>query len=522
MFALKAIVSGVVAMTLLSGCAATSITQAQMSKTVNDRVGSAMNKFQEETAPAARVAIVDENPVDFVKTAEPEIKGDVTLKMSSAAFGPIVSELAKQKGYSLVFGDNVDVLRKVTLNFDRVFSEEAIRTIALTAGYVAVFDKSSKTIYVSETGSYVFRLPPTVFNKLVAEYDVGGDATGSGSSDSSSGGSGGSGGSSMKTEFKITGDTKSEQDTVKDFLKSVAGPTTKISVTKAGYVHVSGTAQGIKRVHDFLKPFVREAMAQVVVDASIVEVALSDSFDAGIQWGKVIDKATSGAFINGSSALGSGLAAAGSAGGSTANMVSSIASAAGAGSASGAINLYRVGASSTSIIKALKTYSDTNVVSNPKLYATSGTPATYFDGKEIPYLASIEKTAATANTGASESGKIAFAVSGTSFSIIPNVLDDKTVSMTVLPVMSETGEYETFMANQKVPSTSKRNSFNSIVLETNKTLILGGLRVTNNSKSTTLAANTASNNTTREVVILLRVSIERPSRDFQILVSESI
>ena len=525
MFALKSITCGVLALSMLSGCAATSVTQAQMNKMVDDRVSNAMTSFQEAKPSTARVAVVDESPVDFVKTAEPEIKGDVSLKMSSAAFGPIISELAKQKGYSLVFGDNVDVLRKVTLTFDRVFNEEAIRTIALTAGYVAVFDKASKIVYISETGSYVFRLPPNVFNRLVATYEIGGDSSSSGSSGSSGSSSGSGGGSgsnsSMKTDFTIKGGNSSEEDGMKTFLKNLAGSSTKVSVTSAGYVHVSGTAQGIKRVQDYLKVFARDAMAQVVVDVSIVEVALTDSFDAGIQWGKVVDKATSGAFINGSSTLGSGLAAAG-AGAGTGGLVSSIASIAGANSSGGALNLYRVGASSTSIIKALKTYSDTNIVSNPKLYATSGTPATYFDGKEVPYLADIEKTAATANTGASESGKISFAVSGTSFSIIPEVLDDKRVSMTVIPFMGETGNYDTFMTNMKVPERTKRNSFNNVIAETDKTLILGGLRVASNSKSTTLASNTASNNSTKEVVILLRVSIDRPAKDYQILVSESI
>lgn len=512
---------------VLSGCATPMLTSSQMKNKVADRTSEAVSNFQKSTDTAARVKIVEPSPVDdYVKTEEPMLKGDITMKSASAPIGPVLMELAKKEDYSVVFSDNIDVYRKVSLNLNQAFTEEAIRTVAYLAGYAAVFDKDRKIVYISETANFVFKLPSNIFSKLDAEYSFGGDASSaggsSGGSSSSGGGSSGSS-SSLKTEFKITGTTSAEGDGLASFLKTMGGSGVEVSTTKGGLINVKGSAQGIYRIHSFLKKYYQAARSQVVIESSIVEVGLTNSFEFGIQWGRVMDAASKGAFIGGSSALATAAVAAGT-GGSTSSLITQASQMAATNSANGGLGIYRVTANSSTIIKALGQFTDVNVVSQPTLWAMNNTPATFFDGSRVPYLASLEQTQATTTGGSpTETGTVDFAINGISFSVIPSIMDKKSVEITLTPVLSQTGAMSSFLNDKmKVPTQGSKNSFMRVVAESGKTMILGGLKTSEDSKDTTVASSTGRTNSTKEIVILLKATILPAPSNADPLFMESI
>jgi type II secretory pathway component GspD/PulD (secretin) len=194
-----------------------------------------------------------------------------------------------------------------------------------------------------------------------------------------------------------------------------------------------------------------------------------------------------------------------------------------AASGNGGLGTYRVSASSASIINALAQFTDVEVVSQPRLLSMNNVPATFFDGTQIPYLGSVQQTAGSAaGSEPTVSGSVAFAIDGVSFSAIPSVVDGNTVQITLIPVLSSVGELKSFLNGAlTAPAQSNKQTFMRVLAESNKTLILGGIRYRSDTRHTSLAVSTGSKTGSKEIVILLRANVVA-APDFDPIVSESL
>lgn len=508
--------------TLFAGCATPFATQEQAKSITQSRTADAVNEFVKQQRTGA-VREITEPLSEFRRTEAPVKRGDVYVKAASTPFAPILNELTKKSGYSIAFGENVDPMRKVTVDFNGAFTEEAIRTTAFLAGYAAVFDRDSRTVYIAETATYNYRLPSAVFKSLQATYNVGGDPANSASSSSSSGAqgsSGGGGGTSLKAEFSIGGKEGTNGTGITKFMTDLAGKNAEVLVTDQGVISVRGNAQALRRMNDFIKGFAHDAMTQVEIEASVIEVSLTKDFSLGIQWGKVLNGANSGVFAGSNGDLAAAQIKA--QGGDSTSLIGAAAQAA----ASGSLGGYRTTASSAAIINSLMQFTDVNIVSQPKLVSLNNNPATYFDGTQIPYLGSISQTAsATSGTSTANptvTGSVSFAIDGVSFSAVPSVINKSSVQITLLPVLSSVGQFSTFLNGQvTAPSQSNRQTYMRVVAETGKTLVLGGMRYNKNVKDTSYGASTSQKSTSKEVVILLRAYVTPPN-DSDIVMNESL
>ncbi|KWT98312.1 MULTISPECIES: hypothetical protein [unclassified Variovorax] len=509
--------------TLISGCATPFATQQQAKDITDARAAAAVKDFVKQGASGS-VREITEPLNDFRRTEAPAKRGDVYVKAASTPFAPLVSELSKKLGYSVAYGEGVDPMRKVTVDFNGSFSEDAIRTTAFLAGYAAVFDRDNRTLYIAENATYNFRLPSAVFKSLQAQYNVGGDpANSSASTSGASGGSGGggsAGGTSLKAEFTIAGKEGTDGKALIKFMSDMAGKNAEVLVTDQGVVSVKGNAQALRRMSDFIKNFARDAMTQVEIEASVIEVSLTKDFSLGIQWGRVLNGASRGMFAGGSSDLAS--AAVKAAGGDMSSLIGSAASAAAQGSLGG----YRTTASSAAIINSLMQFTDVNIVSQPKLVSLNNNPATYFDGTQIPYLGSVQQTNNTTTGGSTGaptvSGSVSFAIDGVSFSAVPSVVNKSSVQITLLPVLSSVGSFSNFLnGTLTAPTQSNKQTYMRVVAESGKTLILGGIRYNKDVKDTSIASTTGQKSTSKEVVILLRANVIPPT-DNDIIMSESL
>ena len=503
----------------LAGCAVPSLTTDQATSVTSNRATQAIQEFQ-KSAPVAAVREIDEPRLDFTKTDAPRIRGDVNINAKAAPFAPLLSELAKKAGYSVAFGDMVDLNRKITIDYTNALTEDAIRTTAFLAGYAAVVDKQNRTIYISDIATYTFRLPAGVFSALQAQYNVGGNpanAGGSGGGAGGAGGGGGGGGTSLKAEFNISGREGSNGAGLSKYLQDLAGKNSEVIVTENGIISVRANAQALKRVHGFMKTFAKDAMTQVEIEASVVEVALTNEFSVGIQWGKVMQTATAtrGTILGGAGAV-------------TQAMTGTDPIAAMTGLVNGAGNTgmgsFRVGASTTSIINALAQFTEVNVVSQPRLLSMNNVPATFFDGTQLPYMGSIQQTQGSGtNAQPTVTGTVAFAIDGVSFSAIPSVVDNGTVQITLIPVLSSVQGFSEFLNGQlTAPRQANKQTFMRVLAESNKTLVLGGIRYSADTKDTSLATSTGKKSTAKEIVILLRTNVVAPPADFDPIVSESL
>ncbi|MBC7780522.1 MAG: hypothetical protein H7125_10525, partial [Proteobacteria bacterium] len=105
--------------------------------------------------------------------ATPE-SGEVSVSASSVPFGALITNMARDHQYSVLFMEGVQVNRPVTVHLRDLSAEAAMRRLALAAGFALVVDRVGRTVTVADSASYTFRLPLHVMQRLVAQYSVGG------------------------------------------------------------------------------------------------------------------------------------------------------------------------------------------------------------------------------------------------------------------------------------------------------------------------------------------------------------
>lgn len=509
---------------LLAGCATPHLTYDGMSNTTRERATKEVQAVVALPARAAAVREIDEPYLDFKRVAAQKQRGNVKLKSAAGAFGATLDEVAKQAGYSVTYGDNVDATRKVTASFNHAFSEDVMSDLAYLAGYVAVIDRERRMVTVADTATYTFKLPAGLFSNVNASYDVGGNASSSGSGGGSGGGAGGgsSGGAQLQAKFSINGSEGSSGKSTQKIIADIAGGNTQVTLTEMGFLSVRGNVQALRRVHDFLRKMSNDAMTQVDIEASVVEVSLTKEFKMGIQWNKVIETATGARGVGGAADTAIAGIAKDLSGTPSPVAVDALIGA----SANAGIGAFRLGASSASLIQALSQFSDVKVVSQPRLSPMNNTPATFFDGNQVPYLGSVQQTAASAAGGApTVSGAASYAIDGLSFSVVPQVVDKNRVQITLIPVLSTVGAFEKFQLGAgsalTVPHQANKQSYMRVLAESGKTLVIGGIRSGLDSSDTSVGVSTGNRSVSKEVVILLRASVV-PAPDYDPLVAQSL
>ncbi len=510
---------------LLAGCATPHMTFQGMQDATQEHASAAVQAIAATPMKPASVRELDEPYIDFKHVAASRAHGNVTIKAAGAPFAPLLADVARHAGYSVVFADNVDVTKKVTVEFNSAMAEDVMRNMSFLAGYAAVIDHDRRIVTIADTATYTFKLPAGLLSSLQASYNVGGNSANAGSSSSgSSGGSGGSsgGGTTLQAAFTVTGKEGASAATLQQLIKDVAGGNAQVTISDLGFLSVRANAQSLSRVHDFLRKLSNDAMTQVDIEASVVEVTLAKNFQMGIQWDKVIQTAVGGIGVSSGTAL-STIAGNLATGGTTSAAVNSLISASGN---TGGIGAFRLTASTASIITALQSFSDVKVVSQPHLFSMNNTPATFFDGTQIPYLGSVSSTASTVSGGSpTVSGSTSFAIDGLSFSVIPSVVDDKQVQITLIPVLSTVGAMQTFNLGSgstlQVPLQTNKQTYMRVLAESGKTLVIGGIRTGSDDKETSVASSTGVQSSSKELVILLRAAVV-PAPEFDPVVAESI
>jgi type II secretory pathway component GspD/PulD (secretin) len=268
-------------------------------------------------------------------------------------------------------------------------------------------------------------------------------------------------------------------------------------------------------VGQFLNRYVAMSMRRVEVEASIVEVTLTDEFRYGIDWTRVLAGGTRGSV----SLLGAAGAGVPGAAGLAASVVQ------------GSIAV---------VLRALQQYTTVRVISQPRVLAMNNTPSVIFDGQQLPYIPGVAATIVPGVAGGTTttSASAAFAVDGVTLSLQPDILSDTEVQLTIVPVLSRVQEFQTFElgAGSRVTAPVQRThqSLMQVVARSGSTLILGGIRsaVGDDTRGGLpglvdvpvaggLLSRSTRRTSTREVVVLLRATVI-PAGSPDILFSEAL
>lgn len=504
----KRILSICVGCAIVSGCA-TDVTQ----KSASDLKNTAMADSQlsiEDANPNSTLEVLDEPYVDRSPVLyNPQSSKKIDLIASDTRLTDVLSSAAEGLGYSVSFSDNTDPNKRLSLNLKNVPAFEGLKKAAFTAGYALIVDKVNKDLIVSNTATWVYKIDPSIFDESAGKYNV---------STKSSGSSGDGSGTDSEGGFSISGESKSQdRDSFEKSIRSLVEfdpKDARVTINwTTGLITVSSDIQSLYRSKAFIEETVRQATTKVMVKSAILQVALKDSQQAGIDWQDMLNSSHfTGSISN------------------IANVITDT------GGLTGTITTGSVQA----VIRAIAEKNSLSVLAQPQLLAANHKSSTIFNGKEIPYLGKVESTNNGSNVSISAEGQ--YAQDGISFSIIPHVLDNENISLKILPTVSKVGDMKVFnFGNQEdggvkleMPEKERKQMFIEMNAKDGQTIIIGGQTTGLNKDSAngipglvnhkylnTLFGVTGNENGQEELVILVSTRIIPPPQ-INTLVSETL
>lgn len=251
---------------------------------------------------------------------------------------------------------------------------------------------------------------------------------------------------------------------------------------EAGIINVRATSKQHERVQEFLDKVMSSVKRQVLIEATIVEVRLSDSFQAGIDWSRLNNSATNsgfqfrqqlGAQTNSISGTGNNFSTSANAFGVVPN----------AGFVAGYLNpISRIGNIAASI-NLLEQFGTTKVLSSPKLMVLNNQTAVLKVVDNIVYF-----TVQSQQSQGSVGGGILSTVTTTAntvpvgvvMTVTPQINDGGNVNINVRPTVSRVLGYKSdpnpnLKIESLVPEIQVREMESMLQILSGNTAVLGGL-----------------------------------------------
>jgi general secretion pathway protein D len=193
--------------------------------------------------------------------------------------------------------------------------------------------------------------------------------------------------------------------------------------------------------------------SQVLVEATIVEVTLSDEFSMGLEW-----FFKSGAVADGKNGL--GRLDLGSAG------LASL-------SPGFSYSLSDGGGNVRAVLNALASDSRLRVISSPSLMVLDNTSATIDVGDQVPIRTSESSSIASAGSDSIITSTIQYRDTGVKLQVTPRVNNSKTIIMEIAQNVSTVDQTKTSGIDS--PTINQRNIQTTVAVKSGETIVLGGL-----------------------------------------------
>lgn len=491
---------------------------------------------------------VDDLPDSVQADLMPDVDGSRSSANSSVKRFRVQAQNVNAKTFfaSLVQGTDYsvivhpDVAGQVTLNLSDVTLDEVLDSVRDIYGYDVV--KNGKVIQVYPAGLRTETIPVDYLQfkrrgmslttittgSVTSEYDDD-DSNSSGSNNSSTTSSSSNSNSDdyssddgMSTETNATGGTRIETTNKSDFwpqlqkaVKSMVGSGSGRSVIvspQAGVITVRAYPNELREVKAFLGASQKRLHRQVVLEAKIMEVTLSDGYQQGINWsnlsgsigGTTISGGTSGAgIVPGLYTIGDLL------GGGT-NMVIS-------------------DGNFTAVMNFMATQGDLNVLSSPRVTASNNQKAVIKVGEDKYYVTGVDGEVGSGdNANVAQNVDLTPFFSGISLDVTPQIDDKGNVMMHVHPAVIDvtTDNTSIDLGDQggtfqlPLAKSSIRESDTVVRAKDGDVIVIGGLMSTSSIDQTTkvpflgdipglghLFRNTNQLTKKTELVILLKPTV---------------
>jgi len=428
---------------------------------------------------------------DFVPVSEeisPLKTRLVSISARNTPLRDVLYVIAEATGMNLVMERDVVPDTPVTMTLKDVTAENAFNTVFAAVDYF--YSIKGNLLLVKATDTRIFELGHPAITQAYST-DIGGDIL---SGSSSSGTSG-----STSIKGTVTQSTKSDAtafnfwDTMEKSISSIisgtqasstaaatgAAQTATVQTTTAqtttaapqqgvivnrltGTIIVTATKKNIENVEQYLNVVKKVMNRQVIIEARIIEVQLSDSFKYGIDWDFV------GRWTN----VGS---------------ISTLGTARFSEAVSDTLPSFNIGIAGgdfTSLLKALQQQGEVRTLSNPRVNIMNGQTSLLSVGRTTNFISKIETTTST-TTGA---GITTFTVetssilSGVILGIVPYINEYGEISMTITPIVSnlvELKEKTVGSASEgtqlSLPTVDLRELSTTVKVKDGQMVVIGGL-----------------------------------------------
>lgn len=395
----------------------------------------------------------------------------------------VLHVIAEATGLNLVMEKGVAAETPVTLTLKNVTAEDALNTIFTSVDYFYAVKDNMLIIKAVDTRIFELGHPAIVQTYSV---DVGGDILGGATGSLTAGGTTTGGTTTIKGN--ITQSSKSDAtafnfwDAIEKSISSILGTTAAAASSASqpagqpaaiqqsftinrltGTIFVTASKRNLERVEQYLNTIKKVISRQVLVEAKIIEVQLSEGLRYGIDW-SFVNRTLGNGQINITTPNFSGVVPL----------------------TSPYINMgVTRGESFSTLLKALQSQGEVRTLSNPRVNIMNGQTALLSVGRNVSFISKVETTTTTAS-GAAPTTTFTVTtsniLSGIIIGIVPYINENGEISLTITPIISDliqlqdktigSGNSQTQIS---LPTVDLRELSTTVKVRDGQMIIIGGL-----------------------------------------------
>ncbi len=375
----------------------------------------------------------------------------VSFSMVDEDLQLVLYSLAQSVGMNLIIDPSItSEKRLVTLNFKDVPASTLLREVLSSQDLC--YEVRDNVIRVLPYKEKFFKLNFMDTNVDMV-FDVGGDVLGAGEAETASGLSG---------SFRVSGTgTKKGNvyDLLEQMLQRVMTDQGKYSLNRiTGTLYLKDTPSVVKTASKIINHLREVMVRQILIEARIIEVSLSDNYAYGIDWEILRREARGATKLNSAAwALGRGLVL------------------------SGVSKSFNIDVA----IDALKMFGDTKIVSNPIIRSKHGKPAIISVGTSFTYKKSVSVTTTFVGDESRDTTdvEVSTVFDGLILGLIPFIHEDGLITLLINPIKSDvdpesiepTPVSERASDSISLPKVQIKEMSSTITLRSGDVVFLGGL-----------------------------------------------
>ncbi len=217
---------------------------------------------------------------------------------------------------------------------------------------------------------------------------------------------------------------------------------------RSNKIIVTDTPAKLEEIEKMIKAF-DEQHQEVLIEAKIIQIVLSDQYRMGVDWQAVVSNYRSLDLK------------------STFNILN-------AGDKKGRLSIGTIAKDDyTALIEALDTVGKTNILSSPHITVINNKEAKILVGSTEPYVTTTTTTPATGPTTTAES--VNFIDVGVKLYVTPTIHKDNFITMKIKPEVSSVISTLTTGQNNKIPVVATSEAETTVMAKDGVTIVIGGL-----------------------------------------------